>query len=54
MDYNEMIQLYNLLEKFEEYTRQCKQKEYDSNVLYEIAKTQNAITNIKQILSLEF
>ena len=54
MDYAEMIQLYDLLGKFEEYTNKCKQKEYDTNVLYEITKTQNAITNIKQILALEF
>ena len=54
MESYEMLQLYDLLTKFEEYIRECRQKEYDSNVLYEIAKTQNAITNIKKILELEF
>ena len=54
MNYEDMCKLYELLEKFEDYTRECKQKEYDSNVLQEIAKTQSATENIKTILALEF
>lgn len=54
LSYDKSVQLLELLGKFKEYTNECKKNEYDTNVLFEITKTQNAIRNIEDIIRLEF
>ena len=54
LSYEENVKLLELLDKYDNYARECYKNEYDTDVLDIIRKTRNEIRDISNTIRLDF